>query len=308
MFAETMFSARKPAWGGMGVTVKEAPTSAEAIKLAGLDWTVRQEKAYMADGTEIPDCFVNIRSSDNKPLGIVGKKYKIVQNPEAFIFTDALLGEGVRYETAGSLKGGKVIWLLAKLPDKYKILGEPVDPYVVFTNTHDGSGSVRVAATPIRVYCSNTLNLSLRTAKRVWSARHTGSVTNKLDEAMETLELADKYMKATQNVFEDLYKVKLDDNKMRKLLSDLIPLDPHMSSKAETNAKTVRFDIMTRYFEAPDLKPLEQTGARFIQAVADTVDHMEPLRRTSNYEENHFKKTLEGNELLDKAVEIVLAA
>lgn len=306
---ETMFSSnRQVPWHGMGTIVEDAPTSEDAIRLAGLDWKVEQKPIYLADGTEIQGSYANVRSSDNKPLGIVGGRYSIVQNTDAFTFTDELLGEGVRYETAGSLKDGKVIWLLAKLPEKYEILGDKVDPYVVFTNTHDGSGAVRVAMTPVRVVCNNTLNMAMRSAKRVWTARHTGNIHSKLDDAMYTLELASQYMEATKETFEELHKVKMDDIKLYRTLNNLVPITDNMTDRQKLNVNAIRDDIMFRYKEAPDLRVLDKTGARFIQAVADTVDHMTPFRNTKNYKENHFKSMIEGNELLDKAVGIVLAA
>lgn len=306
---ESMFYVgRNVPWHGQGISVEAAPTSADAIRLAGLDWTVNPQDVFLADGTRIPGATCNVRSSDNRPLGIVGDRYTIVQNVDAFAFTDSLLGEGVTYETCGSLKNGKIIWLLAKMPETYKVLGDDVESYLVFTNTHDGSGAVRVATTPIRVVCNNTLNLALKTAKRTWSARHTGSIAGKLDDAANTLKFAEIYMKETQNMFEELYKVKLNDISVRRLLDNVVPITPDMSQRQEENAKILRMDIMTRYNEAPDLKFLDKTGARFIQAIADTTSHMEPIRRTQNYEENKFKKTIDGNELLDKAVEIVLAA
>lgn len=82
---------------------------------------------------------------------MVSDKYKIVQNKDAFKFTDALLGEGVRYETAGSLQEERRVWLLARLPREYIIGGERISPYLVFSNAHDGSGAVKVCVTPVRV-------------------------------------------------------------------------------------------------------------------------------------------------------------
>lgn len=299
---------REVPWHGLGKSVESAPTSEDAIRLAGLDWTVNPQKVYTESGIEIPGAMVNVRSSDNKPLGIVGDRYQIVQNTEAFAFTDALLGEGVKYETAGSLKEGKIIWLLAKLPNKFEILGDKVDPYVVFTNTHDGSGAVRVAATNVRIVCQNTLNFALATAKRTWSARHTGSIQGKLDDALVTLNLANKYMEATKETFEDLYKVKLTDKKVIKVLDNIVPFPTEMTKRQEENIGAIRNDILMRYNEAPDLKVLDKTGARLVQAVADSVDHMEPLRMTKNFKENKFKRTLDGNDLLDRTVNILLAA
>ena len=305
---ESLFVTRTPAWHNMGTVVKESPTSEEAIRLAGLDWKVEQKPIYLADGTPIKGNYANVRSSDGKPLGIVGDRYKVVQNIDAFAFTDALLGEGVKYETAGSLKEGKIVWLLAKMPEPFDLLGDKVDPYLVFTNTHDGSGAVRVTLTNVRIVCWNTLNAAMRQAKRVWSARHTGSVTNKLDDARETLMFANAYIKATQDTFEQLYKVKLDEFDLYKVVDNIVPITADMSDRQMANQRAIRDDILLRYTEAPDLKVLDRTGARLVQAVADTTSHMEPFRMTANYKENHFKATLDGNKLLDKTVSILLAA
>lgn len=305
---ESLFSVRETPWHGQGIIVQDAPTSEEAIRLAGLDWKVEQKPIFLENGTKIEGNYANVRSSDGKALGIVGDRYKIVQNTDAFAFTDALLGEGVRYETAGSLKNGKVIWLLAKMPESIEILGDKVDPYMVFTNTHDGSGAVRVCMTPVRVVCNNTLNAAMRGARRVWSARHTGSITNKLDDAKETLQFASQYIEATKQTFEELHKVKLNEFTLYRMVNNIIPITENMTDRQKTNQKAIRDDIILRYNEAPDLKVLDQTGARLVQAVADTTSHMEPFRQTANFKENRFKRTLDGNEILDKTVNIILAA
>lgn len=305
---ESMFSVRETPWHGLGEIVATAPTSADAIHLAGLDWDVVPQPIFLADGTKIEGSVANVRSSDNKPLGIVGDRYQIVQNCEAFSFTDNLLGEGVKYETAGSLKGGRTIWLLAKLPDKFEILGEKVDPYVVFTNTHDGSGAVRVAMTNVRVVCNNTLNMALHSAKRTWSTRHTGNMESKLQAAQQTLELAEKYMGEQKKLFENLYQFKMNNQQVDKTIELLVPITEAMTDRQKENAQTVRKDIFYRYHNAPDLTVLDKTGARFIQAVADTASHIIPFRYTRDYKENKFKKMIDGNDLLDKAVDIVLAA
>ncbi|HFL3236733.1 TPA: DUF932 domain-containing protein [Clostridioides difficile] len=94
-----------------------------------------------------------------------------------------MLGEGVRYKTAGSLQNGRKVWLLAKLPENYIISVDRVSSYLVFSNSHDGSGSIKVAMTPIRVLYQNTLNLALNSAKRIWTTIHTGNIKSELDEA-----------------------------------------------------------------------------------------------------------------------------
>ena len=158
----------------------EAPASEEALKIAGLDWKVLQEPIYTMGKEQIEGFKVNVRDTDRRVLGVVSDRYKIVQNQEAFSFTDELLGEGVRYETAGSLQNGRKVWLLARMPHEYIISGERITPYLVFFNSHDGSGAIKAALTPIRVVCQNTLNLALSTAKRSWSMIHTGNIQGKI--------------------------------------------------------------------------------------------------------------------------------
>lgn len=120
---ESMFYLREVPWHGLRVEVVEAPDSAVALKTAGLDWEVARCPVYV-DGNVVDDYFANVRMSDNQVLGIVGKDYRIVQNREAFAFTDKLLGnEGVRYDTAGGLKGGRRVWMLARM-DCRMLLGE----------------------------------------------------------------------------------------------------------------------------------------------------------------------------------------
>ena len=177
---ETMFSVREKPWHGLGTIVMKAPASAEALRLAGPDWNVVQEPIYTGFKEKVEGYKANVRDTDRKVLGVVSDRYKVVQNVDAFSFTDELLGKGVRYETAGSLQNGKRVWLLARLPREYIIAGERISPNLVFSNTHDGSGSVKVAVTPVRVVCNNTLNLALNTARRSFSMIHAGNIQDKI--------------------------------------------------------------------------------------------------------------------------------
>ncbi|MBO5484600.1 MAG: DUF932 domain-containing protein [Lachnospiraceae bacterium] len=303
---ESMFSVREKPWHGLGTIVKEAPTSEEALRLAGLDWDVVQSPIYTNHG-KVEGYKANIRSTDRQVLGVVSDRYRIVQNTEAFSFTDELLGQGVRYETAGSLMGGRKVWLLARLPREFIIAGERISPYLVFSNTHDGSGAVRVAVTPIRVCCNNTLNLALSTAARSFSMVHTGDVKEKVSEAKQTLFMADNYMENLGREFERLRKQKISDQQVREYIDQLLPIEPGASSVTVKNMKKLRNDMAMRYFDAPDLKGVGNNAYRFINAVSDFATHAEPIRRTKNYQENLFMKTYEGNPMIDRAYQLVAA-
>ena len=306
---ETMFYTRTKPWHGLGVQVQEAPESKDALRLAGLDWKVYQREVYTDSGIKIEGYRANVRNTDNKVLGVVTERYKIVQNAEAFSFTDALLGEGVRYETAGSLQEGKKVWLLARLPKEYIISGEQISPYLVFSNSHDGSAAVRVAVTPIRVVCNNTLNLALSTAKRSWAMVHTGNIKGKIHEAQETLFMAETYMGKLGKEIEELKRQRITERQVKEYIEILLPLEKTTSLTAAKNVKKLRDDLRARYYDAPDLQDVGGNNAyRFINAVSDFATHNEPLRRTANYKENLFMRTMDGNPMIDRAYQIVKAA
>lgn len=305
---ESMFYTREKPWHGLGTKVDEAPTSKEALELAGLNWKVLQKPIYASSGTLIEGYKANVRNTDQNVLGIVTDRYKVVQNDEAFKFTDDLLGAGVRYETAGSLQDGKRIWLLAKLPQEYIIGGEQISQYLVFTNTHDGSGAIKVAVTPVRVVCSNTLNLALSTAKRSWSTIHTGDINGKMDEARETLQLANKYMHCLGKEFNNLQQKKISERKVMEFIEELLPEPENASYQQKRNVARLRDDMKRRYFDAPDLKDLGNTAYRFVNAVSDFATHARPIRETRDYQQNMFMKTVDGNPLIDKAYQMVCAA
>ena len=306
---ETMFYTRTKPWHGLGVQVQEAPESKDALRLAGLDWKVYQREVYTDSGIKIEGYRANVRNTDNKVLGVVTERYKIVQNEEAFSFTDALLGEGVRYETAGSLQEGKKVWLLARLPKEYIVSGEQISPYLVFSNSHDGSAAVRVAVTPIRVVCNNTLNLALSTAKRSWAMVHTGNIKGKIHEAQETLFMAETYMGKLGKEIEELKRQRITERQVKEYIEILLPLEKTTSLTAAKNVKKLRDDLRARYYDAPDLQDVGGNNAyRFINAVSDFATHNEPLRRTANYKENLFMRTMDGNPMIDRAYQIVKAA
>ena len=305
---ESMFYVRETPWHGLGTRVIEAPASRDALRLAGLDWRVIQEPIYTDTKEEIVGYKANIRDSDRTVLGVVTDRYKVIQNEEAFAFTDALLGEGVRYETAGSLQEGKKVWMLARLPQEYIISGERISPYLVFSNTHDGSGAVKVAVTPIRVVCNNTLNLALSTAKRSWSMVHTGDIQGKMEEAKETLFMAQNYMDKLGKEFDNLRLKAMSDKEVLDYIEMLLPLEPGASTQQERNIKRIRDDLKARYFDAPDLQDVGKNAYRFVNAVSDFATHSLPLRKTANHKENLFSKNIDGNPLIDKAYQMICAA
>ena len=297
---ETMVYVREKPWHGLGVRVEEAMTSSEALRLSGLDWTVTGLPVFSQDGPVIPGYKANTRDKDGSVLGIVGSKYSILQNKDAFEFTDALVGEGMTYETAGSLRGGKQVWLLGKMPDRY-VVGDKVEPYICFTNAHDGTLAVRACMTPVRVVCNNTLNLALRTATRAWSTPHKGNVQAKLQEARETLLAADAYITALDEEADRMANQKMSEGQITEVVSLLFPVPEKATDRQKQTVERAKEEIYVCMM-APDLVQFAGTRWGFLNAVSDYVGHGTPGRRTHNFAENRWRDIMGGHKLLDKAM------
>ena len=299
---DTMMYVRNKPWHGLGTMVPEAPTSADALRFAGLDWSVRQEPVYNARGGVIPGYKSNVRDTDGRVLGIVGDRYKVVQNIDAFNFTDDLIGGDVRYETAGSLRDGKQIWLLAKMPAR-RVASDDVEPYLCFTNSHDGSGGLKVCMTPIRVVCNNTLNLALGSAKRVWSMRHTENIRERMQEARDCLALADEYMSGLARYADRAANKTLYDCDVKAILEELFPITDKSTEREKATAEKCRNEFMVCYY-APDIKRFCGTAWGVINAASDLATHSMPHRNTKNYAENNWSRVMDGHAIIDKTVRL----
>lgn len=297
---ETMFSVRETPWHGLGTIVQEALNSKEALEMAGLNWEVKSRPIYLSNGNKIPEWFANVRTSDESVLGVVTGKYSILQNKDAFDFTDNLIGGDVKYETAGSLCGGKRVWLLAKLPST-EIAGDKVDPYLCFTNSHDGKSSVRACITPVRVVCNNTLNLALAQSSRQFSIRHFKNVADKVKEAREILELNDIYLYNLANAADNYCNVSVSEEYFNKLLEKLYPHKEDESEATKKHVEKAREDMQIAYL-SPDIAKFMGTAWGVINAASDVAGHATPSRLSQNYNENRWGKIMDGHPLLDKVV------
>lgn len=137
---------------------------------------------------------------------------------------------------------------------------------------------------------------------------HTGNIQGKIQEARETLFMADKYMESLGAEFEQLRRQKVTDAQVREYIEQLLPMEKEPTPIQSKNILRLREDMMKRYYDAPDLKKVGNNAYRFINAVSDFATHAEPLRRTANYKENLFSRTIDGNPLIDKAYQLMKAA
>ncbi|AZA89805.1 MULTISPECIES: DUF932 domain-containing protein [Chryseobacterium group] len=233
----SFFSVREKAWHNLGQVVEEYPTSEEAIKFAGLDYEVEKSPLFtkgagiiensngieMIDSElEVSNYFANIRTDNNTVLGVVGRDYHIVQNREAFSFFDAIVGggKGILYETAGALGNGERIFITAKLPDYIRVgNGDDItEKYIFLTTSHDGSGSITAAFTPVRIVCQNTLNASLKNISNVVRIRHTAGAKQRLEDAHKVMGLANKLSNELESTFNHWAKITVGDDEMKKLI------------------------------------------------------------------------------------------
>ena len=301
---DQMFSVREVPWHGLGKVIEEAPNSEEALRIAELDWEVYQTEVIRVDtGNIVPNMKLNVRSNPDIELGLVSDRYKIVQNKDAFAFTDALIGNDVRYDTAGSLKNGRTVWMLAKMPQA-RIAGDEVEPYLCFTNSHDGTGAVRVCLTPIRVVCNNTLNWAFEGAKRSWSTKHTGDMQSKLEEAKECLFLAERYMVGLDEYANAMQNIKVDDEMLMKVLTKCFPKHDLMSDREKKTMDEKKEQFMVCYF-MPDIAKFRGTGWGVLNAMSDFVGHAAPMRARTTFYENRWGQIMNGHNLMDRAASVI---
>lgn len=198
-FESGMFTS-KPAWHNLGVVVQDAPTTLDAIHLAGLDWQVKKTDVItIVDSTyqSISEDYKCItRTSDGKILGVATDKYQPLQNSEAFKFFDAFIDAGhASIESAGSLFGGRKVWILCKVKSDNLVLNanDEIAKYILLSNSHDGKSSANVGFTPVRVVCANTLAQAMNSKESALkTVRHSKLMTFKLDEIKATMNLVNQ--------------------------------------------------------------------------------------------------------------------
>ncbi|MGN7706885.1 DUF932 domain-containing protein [Chryseobacterium sp. 22543] len=308
----SFFSVKEKAWHGLGQIIQDYPTSEEAIKFAGLDYEVTKSPLYTkgsgilqtAEGiefqeneTEVPNYFANIRMDNNAVLGVVGKDYQIIQNRDTFTFFDAIVGgnDGILYETAGALGQGERIFITAKLPDYIRVgNGDDItEKYIFLTTSHDGSGSITAAFTPIRIVCQNTLNASLRNMSNVVRIKHTAGAKERLENAHKIMGLANSLTKQLEGIFNEWAKVKVTDREVKKLIQ--LALCPNketldlLKKGAEDEISTVfknTVDDAFAYAMISDTQQMETTKGTLFGAYNAVTGYYQNVR---NYKDGEAK-------------------
>lgn len=304
---ETMYSAVETPWHRIGTVTTQAVNSKQALKLAGLDWTVSQRPivTFTEDNDteghliDVPDVFANVRDSDNTVLGVVGDRYQVVQNQQCFDFLDNVVDDSeATYETAGSLNNGKVVWMMLNLGKEIKVDEDKTVPYLLIVNSHDGSLSLRGLPTPIRVVCQNTLRLALSSkAYKGFSFRHTQNIDGRIAQARALLNLSYEYVDGFQLEVEKLLDTTVTDDKFFDILENLMPIpmakENNLSQVSRVMAQRASIE---KLFYEPEFANQQGTAWSLVNAVSNYEQWQSHLRGNTTRDERIALKTVTNTE------------
>jgi phage/plasmid-like protein (TIGR03299 family) len=314
----SFFSVNEKAWHGLGQIVEQYPTSAEAIRYAGLDYSVEKRPLFTNGLTnelteivttdsqskiDVPNYFATVRTDNHAVLGVVGKDYEVVQNAGAFEFFDAIVGrgEGILYETAGALGKGERIFITAKLPDYIKVGKQDlIEQYLFLTTSHDGFGSITAAFTPVRIVCNNTLNAAMRSHSNAIKIRHTASANDRLKQAHTLMGIAGSIGGELEELFNHWSKVRISDKQVKKLIQVamapnkevLTHLELGMMDKLSTTYTNI-IDHAYDYAMGNATQQMETTAGTLFGAYNAITGYYQNVRKFKDGEAK-FKSIMDG--------------
>jgi phage/plasmid-like protein (TIGR03299 family) len=293
------FSNREIPWHKLGTITDGAQTAEEALRLAQLDWKVYKSEdpinttVLTEDGVvtlQVDGKFVTYRNHPKagyEALGIVGNQYTVIQNTEAFDFLNALADEsGAVFETAGSLNGGRQVFMSMKMPNAIELAGgqDTVDLYLMATTSHNGSKAFTAAITPIRPVCANTVAIALSQATSKWYLKHTSNVTGKVQQAREALGLVFKYEAEFEKAVNGLAATKMSDKEFNVFLETLIKVPAKATERQEVKVQDKRAEIASLW-NAPTQQNVKGTAWAAFNAVTEWSDWARPMRASKGNEE-----------------------
>jgi phage/plasmid-like protein (TIGR03299 family) len=328
---DRMFSVRRVPWHGFGVVLDEYPKSIdEALDRAGLGWKVTHGDVLVVKAPEWADDFgvkhpaelipargfkANLREDTGEVLGIVSDEYEVVDNRDAFRFLDALIGSELHFETAGSLWGGRRVWVLARLPEYVELGGDKSATYIYVANSHDGSMAVTAAVTPIRIVCANTLGAALRqaehgaSAQRTFRFRHTGNLQAKFAEARQVLGMTINYERQFKELADRLACDRISEGSFeRRVLRHLWVTDDDMGRRARENRERTIEKVLAifrgRGVAGDTTGNSPGTKWTGFNAIAEHLD----FGRRYTARTNQVQRSFEDSALKQRALDLVVAA
>lgn len=314
-----MGTERTKYFDGIGTSVKTATSLETAINVSGLNFEVNKfpvsfmtqvpqqlgAQTILVDVPKlIPNQFATVRTDTLEPLGIVGKDYNILQNIEAFDFLDSLVGEA-KFETAG-LYGNGAKSFITMSTEPMKILGDEFAPYILFTNSFDGSGAVKVMFTPIRVFCSNALVMAIKNATNKLSLRHSSNLQSRLENAKLVLLNNANYLNALKRQSEKLAVTPFSKEAFEALARELFPVNKE-DKELTQNRNAAQIELLMSAYNQADLQNFNNTAYKAVQAVADFESHKPAFRDSSQLELKNIKNVMLGMPLLNMITERMMA-
>lgn len=313
---ETMAYAGQVPWHGLGVPVSNDLSPTMMMEKAGLDWKVREVESFVEfDGRKIPTGNKSlVRETDGKILTNVGKDWKPVQNEEAFnFFGEYVISGDMEMNTAGSLKGGQMVWALAKVKESFDLFkGDKVDSYLLFSNPHQYGRSIDIRFTPIRVVCNNTLSLSLdMQADKSVKVGHRSEFD--ADKVKEALGIASEKLNSYKEMAEFLGNKRYTGEALIEYFNTVFPrtTDKRVQGKAlsvdtlSRNAKLC-YDVMD---EQPGAEYATGSWWQAFNAVTYSADHLQGKSEDNRlYSSWYGWNQLRKRDALKTAIEFAEAA
>lgn len=252
----SFFSVKVTPWHGLGHVVKDAPNMAEVLKLAGLDYSVSLRDLFLGDGTKV-DYKAIARDTDNTVYGYVtGMKYQPLQNAEALEFFRPFQESGlVSFETAGSLRDGGRIWILARINDAANgevtiAPNDNVRKYLLLSNGHDGKTGVKVGFCPIRVVCANTLAIAHNDKEsKLMRIFHSQRTKDALEALRDTINVANETFEATTAQYKNLAHKGVKPGDIERLVTRVFYNGAQAESDREKIAREKLNSTITQLFE-----------------------------------------------------------
>jgi len=285
-----------PAWHGLANATFDVDadiTTADMLKGALLnDWNVRLEPVIYPAGYRTKSALnyvvrTNPVDAGTDVLSVVGDRYSVFQNEDLFNFGDNILDGGAKWESAGSIKDGRIVFGSLVVPREFILdpqgVADKTVTYLLVHSSHDGSASVQASITPVRVVCQNTLNMALKSTKQSFKVRHTLKVEGRVAEARRVLGLTFNHMDEFETMAKALFETSMDNVQWGKLLTAIYPLDDN-APKGTVTKHAQKIDVLNDlYFKAPTQDGIRGTAWGALNALTERLDYFRPSR-TANGE------------------------
>lgn len=282
--SETAFATvREPAWHTLGTVLPDYVTTSEMLEIANLaGWDVHLVEHItpgIAPERYATPAFDVLRTNpfdgELDRLATVGKRYKVVQNEELFDFGD-LLGSGAKWETAGSVKQGRLVFGSLALERETVLdpsgVADRINSYLLLHTSHDGSVAVQASITPVRVVCANTLNFALSAAKQTFKVRHTQTVEGKMAAAREALGLAEVYFDKFDEEAQALFQTEVSKSQIEDIVTAVYPAPDKDAAKAAKTRYDNKLANIAEIMLSPTSDGVENTAWGVLNALTENLD------------------------------------